>query len=455
MKRIWIVLLALLAAVLACTTEPTGEPPTITQPPTLTETQPSSTTTPTLTLPPPTSTLPYGGELIRNGGFEEFEYNVLNMTWDNADDGYPHITPVDWQVGYHAENYFAEDNPFTYYACADAPSGITIPEQCDEINGEGRRWDDKDGRPEFKIGIPDRAHSGNASGYWFSYYRPTVGWYQQEIYLPVSRDFDTECHAEFYQHWWITPGNTGLESLPPQPFAIHDDRLAAFTLAQVGIDWVYRTGDDELGSWQWRGDDVVYDEYADEPYEFDFVVPRTVNRIVLQIGGQANWGWQTQDYALDDVSLRCRGIDFPMVTPQPSTPTPVATVNPNPSETPIVLTPVGGDQPLGTAVYNRSANVRLCEVLENPSYPIYWFAAIDPTQACPVQYMIPAGTAVHVQDFFRDMNGDLWAGLALGDETHVETVAVCYDDQQFADYYHHWLGNPNSPPLESTDVCAM
>jgi hypothetical protein len=454
MKRIyWLAPIALLVAALACATPPTITPtPPITetvQPPTST---PTPTDVPTITPTQPTQ-LPFGGELVRNRSFEEFEYNVQNMTWDVAGDGYPHITPIGWQVGYHAENYFAETNPITYYGCANLPIGIPRPAQCDELDGAGRRWDDVDGRPEFKIGIPDRAHSGNASAYWFSYYRPAVGWFQQEIYLPINRTFDSECHAEFYQHWWITPGTTGLESLPPQPYATHDDRLAAFTLAQVGTGWVYREGDDALGSWEWRYPDVVFDHYSDEPYQFDFVVPHDVDRIVLQIGGQANWGWQTQDYALDDVSLRCRGIDFPVTTPEPATPTPVTT--PNPNGTPVVVTPMGGDAPLGTAIINVATNMRVCDVQGNEDYPIYWFADHNPVQDCPVLYLIPAGTVVRVSDFYRDINGDLWMGFLWDAETEVEVAVGCLDDQQRITYYHHWLGSVNNIPVLPSNVCGF
>lgn len=266
----------------ACTCAPT---PTPTNTPAPTPTQ----------LPTP---LPYGGELLRNGGFETFRTVAVHRDPASAS-----------SVPAFAETHFAATHWHTWYCAERYTTGACAADYISEgKNPPGLKF----GRPEYKQTTitreRDSTHyrvwAGASAQQWFNVWRVDNSGIQQVVFLPTLPS-STTCKLQFYFQPWISDGTTGLTSLPPLPRATADDKLALRLLAQVSTAPALQPGKlllDEV----WSHNQLVYDDY--KLYDVVFTLPANTPRIYVIIGTRTAWPWPTQNFYVDNASLRCRDI---------------------------------------------------------------------------------------------------------------------------------------------------
>lgn len=340
MKKIF-ALAMLIFATLACslpnevvtgTNEPTVFAPTSTENVNPTEnststTEPTENATVALT-PVPTELYP-GGELVKNGGMEEFDLKYREMTLNPEDFAFEHKVPVNWDIWYSGKNYLQTETLADYRCFNHNDPAWVGNDDCAQVSGKGNDYDLNFGRPEYKItdivkpssefcnASPDnaaclyyRVKSGAYSAQWFSFARPTYSGYQQKFYLP-AREFVSTCVLKIDFEAWVSDGSTGLASLPNQPNATSDDKLAVKFLLLIADGPYLWPNTHVLGGSSWAQDDIAYDQYR--TYTTTVQIPAHTDEIYFVTGVRTAWPLNTQNFYVDNASLVCSGINYAIV----------------------------------------------------------------------------------------------------------------------------------------------
>jgi hypothetical protein len=381
MKRLGIVGLALLLAVLACTNPPPDDDildrtPTVYVEPTATtqatEVGEVNTNTPVPSVEPTATATPrpnvLGGELYRNGGFESF--CVEQEQTENPDDyAFLHYVPCQTRIWYAGVNYLDNPVPALYAGTrnpADLVFGRPEAKETTIVRPSAEQCSDPVRSHEVDLACDHyRVNSGNRAAQLFWYSRPGQGGLQQEIWLP-SRDFVTQCTFSVYMQPWISDGTDGLYSTPSQLDATDDDKLALHFDLYINDGLMLRDGTGAIAHKGFGFDDIVFDDY--DKYTLTFTLPTDVDRIFATFGVTTAYPWPNQDFYFDDVSLRCNNLNF---EPEPDyTPTPISNNNGATSVAPIV-TPMYQPNPYvvnATYLPTTARNIRRYPLVHSSTY---------------------------------------------------------------------------------------
>jgi hypothetical protein len=427
MKRyIYLPIIALLLAALACATPttPTGTPPAPTGTLTPTGTE-NPVETPTQE-PSATPTPEPGANLFVNPGFEgTYDFDEI-ADRNGGTVKFPQvIVPPDWHAWYC-------DFPYTAGPC---PA---------ERRGNGNPTDLVMGRPEYRPIYKRDPHGGETAAQWFCYDRTCRA--------GLSQTIDTEPGHTYRALAWVQSWSN-YDDDPESELGSQDDQDNSQWRVVVAPESIHQIYNDNgtlvLGA---EAGPVLagtahYDNWALLSYDFIAKSSRTT----VYFENLRLWPIPNNDNYLDDASAVC--LDCNQVFP---TPTPIQTP-PTPEATPIGEEAVDPRQ--GTLVFTASTNIRECEVDRWDEDVLRYFLTIDPVSACAVVDGFEPGNAARNWQFVNTSDDSTWAWLYTtpveGDHSLAGVAAVCWRGTSRARYYPGFTGGLDELPTTWVDPCGI